>query len=239
MAAMVIAAACFATALTSCSSRSDATQQSSSEASSAQSAAASDAPQSSEQPAATPQPTPTAQPESAPETSDIIEPTDESSQLLAADARMFIDWLGPQQFSAPTQLKSEEVLAVCLTSLYLQRELMAYIFEEDGEQVLIPSSLLSDAADERFGLEGFLYPASDRFDQEKEAYRYDPKASLPYTGAYEMSNLQGNEDGTIGCTATFPDDPDAPSYIYAFRTKSLNGTPYLQIVSAHPVDVIE
>lgn len=183
--------------------------------------------------ASEPEATPTAAPEPTPGQVEIVDANDANHQAILADVRMFVDCFGPQEFSAATQLKSEEVLTLCLTSLYLQKDLNAYIFEKDGSDELIPSALLTEAAVQRFGIDGFIYPASERFDQEKDCYRYDPRTTLPYTGGYELGEIQGNEDGTLSCTATFPDQPDTPSLVYTFRLMSQNGAPYLQIISAH------
>lgn len=168
----------------------------------------------------------------------------QDKMMIEDDVNFFLNYVGFDPIASTKELKPEDVLWACLVNLYRQKDMNAYFFESGGNgNEFIPADLVSDEAQRLFGLEGFSYADSDRYDAEKRAYVYNPGHDGNIQSK-KIGTYKGTENGGLAMDISFGNvepgadfDESSTAFVrrYTFNLLRLNGAPYLQLVSIEDV----
>lgn len=117
------------------------------------------------------------------------------------------------------------------------KDLLGYFFDQDDKgNYLIPDTVIDDMAQRLFGIEGFSFTDSPRYDPDMQTYGY----TLGYEGElqnFATSEPKGAPDGGIAYDVDFFEEGDTSflspvrASLFTFRVNRLNGMPFLQLVS--------
>lgn len=151
--------------------------------------------------------------------------TDTEKELLAGNLSLFVHFIGGQELSSPAALSKETLLAACLADIERTSDMNAYFFEQDdSKNDLIPAELVSDKANQLFGVEGFDATDDEAYNSDKECYVGQAVEIAPA----EASDIMGAPDDLVVYSVT----TGQGEYLYYGKILRQNGMPYLRFISS-------
>lgn len=168
----------------------------------------------------------------------LPELTDADMKLINQSLSQFLNYFGgTESLSSTSELDPDRVLFFCQMEAFRMKDLLGYFFDQDDKgNYLIPDTVIDDMAQRLFGIEGFSFTDSPRYDPDMQTYGY----TLGYEGElqnFATSEPKGAPDGGIAYDVDFFEEGDTSflspvrASLFTFRVNRLNGMPFLQLVS--------
>lgn len=168
----------------------------------------------------------------------LPELTDADMKLINQSLNQFLNYFGgTESLSSTSELDPDRVLFFCQMEAFRMKDLLGYFFDQDDKgNYLIPDTVIDDMAQRLFGIEGFSFTDSPRYDPDMQTYGY----TLGYEGElqnFATSEPKGAPDGGIAYDVDFFEEGDTSflspvrASLFTFRVNRLNGMPFLQLVS--------